>query len=378
MMHNIQACKDVLINFLDDFEKIRKFHQDISAPVLAPFYIDDQTPDMTNVHFQPESESYLRQEETYAWIYGEPLHYRALMHFPNAPQIGKYFQREAQSVYQEWYHCERDVIFRGEPIPEPTKGTTLHEYLYELSEIVKDGNEKRIIWHKSLNSFCQFIKEHTHDRHGNLETIFPNEKIVEDSYQIKKTEQGFIKIPCQLILRNPQAAEYPITIFTASTIIQNLINAVQCGRRQGQHNTAQALGLAWLCLAVGSARIMAYEEFIRIAPISALKIAPLIESEKLFKPECHITIDSLHGPREVPISKTLYNFLLALPRDPTSKTIFTQPLSTLLRSFYNQGLQNSETGKFEGKITFRTLMAPLLPFDCPRPKKRPPKIHAKV
>ena len=119
---------------------------------------------------------------------------------------------------------------------------------------------------------------------------------------------------------------------------------------------AEALAFAWICHAVGSSRLMTLttEESILNSLLSSLKAIELKGGEKYFQPECYITIPTFYGPIDVPISKVLYDFLIALPRDQHSKKIFSKPLSSLLRTFYDKGVFPSDRARKLGKITFRT------------------------
>lgn len=366
MKNDLTPCKNILRAFLKEIEEKKLTFEHISAPLLAPFYIDTHTPNITDTEFIPESDSYLKQEDAYTWIYAEPWHYRALIQEKSTP-IPEYYLQEALPLYDQWIMEKKEIISDGEIIPPPAKNANLIQYLQMLHSCIQVGMEKRAVWIKSLKCFTQFIRDDTPlELHGNLECILPYKMQFScDDYSMQRTATGMQKVPRQNILRNIEDTVYPIDIFAASDILKKLVEAVLEEHRT-QHTAAETLGFAWLCHAIGLACLITREKIVHATPLTALKSIPITESEKFFQPEFFITIHSLKGFIDVPISKTLHDFLIALPRDPKSSNIFNRPISSLLRTLYNQGVDKCERASFLGKITFLTFMSQSLPFVCPR------------
>ena len=95
-----------------------------------------------------------------------------------------------------------------------------------------------------------------------------------------------------------------------------------------------------------------------LSVLTALKSPDSEKRKDFFHPECHIEIRSLFGVIDVPISKTICNFLRALPREPFNDHIFTMPWRTLLRTLQRNGVVVSPRARVLGKITFLTFMSP--------------------
>ena len=86
---------------------------------------------------------------------------------------------------------------------------------------------------------------------------------------------------------------------------------------------------------------MTQEYIVYTTSIKALKIIDTEESSRQ-QPKHFITIKTFHGEKEIPISKTLYEFLIALPRANGNISIFSRPFSSLLRTLYAKGVNQSE------------------------------------
>ncbi|MDE3055572.1 MAG: hypothetical protein KGI80_02600 [Verrucomicrobiota bacterium] len=154
-----------------------------------------------------------------------------------------------------------------------------------------------------------------------------------------------------MIIRKVPITLYPIDIWTAADILKILARFVLEGRSNAQESAAQSLGLAWICLANGNARFMTRLELLHeLHPTSVKKV----NQEDLFKPNHWLNVRTLFGKIDAPISKTLYDYLLALPK-PNPHYLFSQPLRTLRRTL-DRAIAASDQTKGLGKITFLTLM----------------------
>lgn len=348
----MEPARNILSVFLQELEAIEQARSSITSLQS----IKNKKLVFNASSFVINSSSYYKKENAYRWLYAEALHFRALTHRIKLPSPPEYYQQLALPIYQDWIFSEKEVIYRGCIIPPP-KNESLLEYLEGLSDCITTGNEKRAVWIKSLHSFLQFIRGDIElDEYGPIEIMFPWEMAIKDDYSFEKTEKGIVKVPRRYILRLVDDEISPIDIFAASDVVKNLADTVLNGRSNSQHTAAEALGFAWLSYAIGSAQIMTLtrETIVRKTLITALKTVNLSEDEKYFCPECYIAIQTLYGPIEIPISRTLHDFLLALPRREKNPSIFSKPLSSLLRMLYNKGVGPSVRVNRLGKITFRT------------------------
>lgn len=356
MKPDLEPAKKIIRSFLAEIKAAVEMQRGISAPVSLPFSIQDRTPDLNRIEFEPEPTSSVEKEQAYIWLYAKPKHFRSLMHRPKLPEAPEYYRQPALPIYQEWHALEKEIFGRGCIIPLP-EAVSLGDYLQQLGLMITERYEKRAVWIKSLGSFLQFIREDTDlDQQGALEVLFPRKRKFENGYSFQKTEKGVGKVEYRYILRIVDEEIYPIDIWVASDILKNLAHTVLHGRPNSQHTAAEALGFAWLCHAIGSSQLMTLttQEIIHESLLAALKLVKLEESEKYFLPECYFTIPTFYGPVDIPISKTLYDFLIALPRSQESLRIFSRPPSSLLRTFYDKGVNASERAQKLGKITFRT------------------------
>ena len=176
-------------------------------------------------------------------------------------------------------------------------------------------------------------------------------------YTLEPKGKKIKKVERRSILRRIEDAVYPIDILVASEIVMNLAKTMLEGRSNSQHSAAEALGFAWLCHAVGSSRLTTREGIIFSTETHALKSPDPEMPKNFFKPAYSVEVASLFGLIDAPISKTLYEFLLALPRDLGDGRIFIKPWETLLRTFRNKGVKLSRRARNLGQITFLTFMS---------------------
>ncbi len=357
MKPDLEPAKAVLRSFQAEIDAAIEMQSGISAPIFTAYFsVHDHMPDFNTDKLVTQSDASLEKENAYIWLFAEPWHYRALLHRPKPHQVPEYYQQPASAIYDLWRSSEKEVFHRGSIIPRPGK-ITLHEYLHQLASMITEDVESRAVWQKSLRCFLQFIREDAHTEElGTLEVTFPYEMEFQDDFSFRKTENGIETVECRHILRLVDEEIYPTDIFTASEILQNLADTMLNDRANAQHIAAEALGYAWLCHAIGISRLMTLtqEKIILKSLLSSFKRAKREAAEKYFHPECYIAIKTYYGFVDVPISETLHDFLIALPRDKDCPLIFTKPLSSLLRTLYNKGVSPSERATKQGKITFRT------------------------
>lgn len=250
-----------------------------------------------------------------------------------------------------------------EQIPSLTEDILLADYLQELALTSSEDNEHRDVWIESLRSFLQFLREDTElDQKGFLESLFPSHESCKGMEfrkgSLPALREGKIEqIERRFILRKIEDTVYPIDIFTAAEILTHLLMAVLEGRPNAQRSAAEALGFAWLCHAVGCYRLTTREDLIFSTEILNFRPPRACEMGGCFKPTHFIGVASLHGIIDVPVSKTLYNYLLALPRGPKSNQIFSMDPDTLRRTFRNKGVKQSLRAQTLGQITFLTFMS---------------------
>ncbi|WP_068466706.1 hypothetical protein [Candidatus Protochlamydia phocaeensis] len=351
MKANLEPAKQVIKDFLAEIEELKKIRAAISAPMHATsFSIKDQMPEFDQNECM--SDDYWEKEDAYIWLYAEAWDFRAFMHRPKLA-LPDYFQQSAFPAYLQWQDEEKDILYRGYIIPPPGESQALGDYLQELALMASEQNEHRSVWIKSLRSFLEFLRQDTDfDQQGAIESLFPYKMEFRPGYSFERVGEKVEKVERRYILRRVDDAVYPIDILTASDIIKNLAKTFLEGRPNSQRSAAEALGFAWLCHVVGACRLMTREEAVFATPITQLKI-----QEANPVGEYSIGIESFFGVIDIPISKTLYHFLLALPRDPTTDRIFSLPWRSLLRTFQEKGVKASKQACNLGNITFLTFMS---------------------
>jgi len=281
-----------------------------------------------------EPDSYSGRAYAYAWLYATK-DYLPLMGQPRVIQpLNKAYQVPVQPLFDEWVDLCLDVQNKDSyRIPDPLEEETLWNYLKRLHTMVSDEKERRKIWLRSLRSFTEFLRvkfKQQIEILGDLESIFPKKmEFVED-----------------VIIRKVPKTLYPIDIWAASQILQNLAFLVMEGRPNAQASAAQALGLAWVCLAAAHARCTTRLDFLHEIAVSSM--------QKLLPQGQVLLIRARHIKREVPISKTLYDYLDVLSKDD-DMYVFGKDLRSYRRSF-DHAVSLSNMAHDLGKITFYTLM----------------------
>ena len=196
---------------------------------------------------------------------------------------------------------------------------------------------------------------------GPLEMLFPSKEGCKGMEIRKdythKLEGGDVKqVERRVILRRIEDIVYPIDILVAAEIVQNLIDRSLTGRPNSQHSAIEALAFAWLCLAVGFRRMATREELVFSVTVDQLYYSAQTDIDKYLKPTHFIKVPSLFGPVDVPGSKTLYDLLLALPRDANCQRVLNMDWATTLRTF-RKAVKRSKRALDLGPITFLTFMS---------------------
>jgi hypothetical protein len=362
---DLEPAKSVLHAFLKDIEDVKAIRKQMSQPQPAlSFTIKDKTPEFDAIGFNPAEDSFWSKENAYIWLYADAWEFSSLMHRPPPNPIPEYYLQSALPVYQQWRQKEKEVFYRNcEKIPSPSEEICLGDYLHKLALLASEGNEHRDVWIESLRCFLQFLREDTDlDQKGPLEILFPSQESckgmeLRKGYEMKCKEGISEKVERRYILRRIEDTVFPIDLFVAAEILMNLTSTALRGRPNSQRSAAEALGFAWLCHAVGCYRLVTREELVFSTELGNFRPLSLNRTKERFMPTHFIGVASLYGTVDVPVSKTLYEFLLALPRHPESKRIFSMDLDTVARTLREKGVEPSKRARHLGKITFLTFMS---------------------
>ncbi|MBS0649799.1 MAG: hypothetical protein JSR93_01430, partial [Verrucomicrobia bacterium] len=344
MKYDLEPARKVLKAFLAERDESKAIRQGISAPSPAlAFGIEGQTPIFEASEFTMAPDSFWEKDDAYGWLCADPYFWRRIVNYsykmPRLP-IPEYYSQSAAPVYQQWREEEKEVFHRKcVMIPEPEKEETLIAYLQRLESAVSDGNEHRDVWIESLRSFLQFLRDDTElDQKGPLEVLFPSKEgskgmEIRQGYTHKLKGKTVKQVERRVILRRIEDTVYPIDILAAAEIVENLVDSALNGRTDSQRSTIEALAFAWLCLAVGFRRMATREELVFSVTVDQLYYFAQTDCDEYFKPTHFIKVASLFGLVDVPISKTLYELLFALPRDEDTQRVFSMDWSTILRTF---------------------------------------------
>lgn len=367
MKWDLEPAKKILKTFLADRDDVKAIRQGISAPSPAlAFRVEDRSPIFDSSVFTPNPDSFWEKDDAYGLLCADPGFWRRIINYRyHTPcrSVPEYYSQPALPVYQQWRGEEKEVFYRKcVMIPEPVKEETLIAYLQRLERAVTDGNESRDVWIESLRSFLQFLRDDTElDQKGPLEVLFPSKEGCKGMEMRKdythKFEEGAVKeVERGVILRRIENTVYPIDVLAAAEIVQNLIHAVLEGRPNAQRSALEALAFAWLCLAVGFRRGVTRENLVFSVAVDQLYYFAQTDVDEYLKPTHFINVNSLFGPVDVPISRTLYDLLLALPRNTNSQQVFSMDLETVLRTF-RKAVKRSKRAQNLGPITFLTFMS---------------------
>jgi hypothetical protein len=367
MKCDLEPAKKAIRTFLREFDGHKSMRQGISAPSLAlAFNVEDQSPIFDSSQFTPAPDSFWEKEDAYGLLCADPRFWGRIVNYRYTAQsfpIPEYYSYPAAPIYQQWKAEGKEVVHRKcAQIPEPAKDVTLIQYLQQLERKFSDGNEHRDVWVESLHCFCQFLRDDMElDQKGPLEMLFPSKEgckgmEIRKDYTHKVVKGEIKKIERRVIVRRIEDTVYPIDILAAAEIVQNLIYISLNGRPNSQHSAIEALAFAWLCLAVGFRRMATREGLVFFVTVDQLYCSSQTDVDEYFKPTYFIKVASLFGSVDVPISRTLYDLLLALPRAQNNRQIFSMDWTTILRTFRKAVKQSKRTQNL-GPITFLTFMS---------------------
>jgi hypothetical protein len=334
---NLEPAKAILKAFIDERTQLMDVQRGMT-PLFSTVGEEVPKSDLAQIEIVNTADPYWEKENARAWIYAASR-YIPLMRRPKKHQVHPFYEQTALPLFKEWHLLIRDVcIFPKYCIPNPIGEEALHGYLERLRSIIVDKGERRKIWWHSLRSFTDFLRKKAKlvELWGDLDIIFPEE----------------MTIYSETIIRKVPPTIYPIDILAVAEILQNLAKHVFEGPSHAQESAAQALGLAWVCLTSGLARFMTRLEILHQLLPATLKSLP---QDDPFKPNYWLTIPSLFGKQDTPISKTLYDYLQALPRTH-SHYLFGMPLGSLRRAL-DRAIHSSQRAQTLGKITFLTFMS---------------------
>lgn len=350
MLNDLEPAKQVLRSFLADIDDLKALRKNTFLPKEATSLA---------------SASFWEDEDAYIWLYAEAWKFLAFMHRPKPHSIPSYYLQPACLLYQQWRMETKELFHKKcDQIPQPDEQITLIKYLQRLSDEILEKNEHRDVWIESLRSFCQFLREDTllEDK-GPLEVLFPSKESckgmeLRKGYRLERNhhDKGYHKVEMHHILRSIEDTVYPIDIYAKAEIFMNLANVVLYGRSNVQHSAAVALGFAWLCHAVGCYGLVTRETLVFATEVDNFR-PPIDNPDEWFKPTYFIGVSSLYGIIDVPVSKTLYEFLRALPRKLNQKGIFNIDLDVAARTFREKGVKPSKRTQNLGKITFLTCLS---------------------
>lgn len=263
--------------------------------------------------------------------------------------ISPYYLEPASTIYDEWAETHEYVTAKGRKcIPHPEE-LNLVEYLNKLKHLIY-SNESRLNWIKSMFSFLNYIREDIvfPSDQEHLETIFPFKKEFMSDYILEKRDGKIIKTKITRILKNIENEDYPVDIFVYMDIIKNLVDASLNSRPNALIGAFETLGFVWLCYISALYQTRPNENYLHTLDISTIKC--------LNKNTYSISLDTLLGKIDIPISQTIYSHLLLIQSLHQKPTIFSRSLPSLRRPF-STAVKKSPRSENAGKITFRTMLA---------------------
>ena len=315
-----------------DFSSIETILLDLRHKINQVGLIEPLSDDLAKTDF-------IKKKEAYCWIHATDDYSELLSQESYNKNLPSLFHENALKYYDKWFPSANDLKIRRNIIEYPNPKDKIIDYFAKLSakSLSKDKQNK---WWESLNSFVHFLRKSLNfDDRGYLNSIFPEK----------------MEVRHKRVIRIIPKTLYPIDIFAVSEIIQALIDKVLNGRSNSRRSAAEALGFTWLCLAFSWLYVPTYEENLH-----------QISTEDLFRSELEIGINkeyvnilTLFGDVKIPVSKELYEYLLALAiaHEPANKLVFKQSMFSLRRSF-DSVLQSIPSISKLGKITFLTLTHP--------------------
>lgn len=338
MKRDLEPAKAILRNFLKELEDIKTLRKNISSPFFTVTNQESLETFAPTIATSPKIvDSYLEKDRAYSWLYGTPCYHPLMCNVEANRPTHQLYMQHVQPFFDDWLSLFLDIQNdKNYRIADPLKDESILAYLQRLYSIIIDKNERRQIWWFSLRSFTNFLRKKVRRKIedlGELDIIFPEEMTIYFDNIIRK-------VPITL---------YPIDIWAVADILQNLVKLVLDGR--SQESAAQALGLTWVCLASGHCRLMTRFEILNELHPSDLK--EKLQSDP-FKPNHWLSIRTLFGKIEAPVSKMVHDYLRALPTKNPHYIFDLAPRS--LRRALDRATAASSQAQGLGKITFLTLM----------------------
>lgn len=303
---------------------INKFKRDLAVKERRWGSFDDASIDPQLIY---SSNAHWKREEAYSWIYFDANVYRLKsseqlkISIAESPLM-KIYSLPAKKFWLEWTKLEREIYYRKDTISEPIEDESIWTYLQNLSDhVIKNGDQ--INWWRSLRSFLTFVRTSlTKEHQGLLEILFPREMELLEGKLIRKMKKQ----------------THPIDIFSASKVIQVLINAFLEQKLEIRAKTILfTLGLVWMCLTTSRQRLPTELNLIYESKHSSL----ISRNEETKDPLFLFQAPTFFGGIDIPISCYCYEFLTILGRmSPSSKTLLPMTLRSLQRTF-NDVVQNS-------------------------------------
>jgi len=328
MKNDFSNLKNILKNFINQIDDRKKIAKSI-YPNFPEF--DDDHPKING----------WEQEQCFIWLYAEPYYY-LLPKDQKKHQIPKCFFQPAITFFNEWQKKDLDIqAYEKLIIQPPNQNETLKEYLHKLYfHAINKNTFLKDRWKKSLTSFCSFLrKEYLEEEEGFLDCIFPEH----------------INFSSHRILRKVPENIYPIDILDTKNILSTFSNIILNGRKNIIHTTAESLAILWINLAIANTNTLAKITSISTITEKNLFMKSIPKEKHFFKTFYYLIIPSLFYEDKIIISKTLYNFLLALSKI-NNGPILSRSLNTLRKRF-RKNLKNCKLSAKHDEISFQTFLS---------------------
>jgi len=248
------------------------------------------------------SQDKLRQEIAYSYLYFD-TDFADLMAcdqegYRVSEEVEWAKNQKALPFYDEWIQLELDIHDRPRYIiTAPNETETLQEYLVGLSEKIYAQKGCTSNFGNSVRSLVWYLHETLEEgQAGFLEGVFPKKMDISD--------EG-------IIMRKIRPQVPPVDIFVAATIVEEFMKVVLHGRSDSQFAAAEVLAFLFICLTSGRVRFPTTQQLLHSFDMSNSEnaIKSLENSSKVL-----LSVPTLCGIIEVPVSQMLLEYLLALTK----------------------------------------------------------------
>lgn len=309
--------------------------------------------DRDNPHFDPQTDLHWQKKLATSWIYGttdmlesnelinwrlEPIPSSAIASM-KAKECIKYW-REYLRFKEAYYKSSKKFKFNT-----PNPGETLVNFLTRMASQIAQHGWGEPIEERAFRSFLGYVRRFQDGAF--VEHIFP-----------KKME-----IHHGLIIRNIDSERYPIPEELACQILMAFADKALEGRKDARLTALECLALCWICLAAARLKLPTFFEALLATKVSSLN------------PNAHsptIALPNLFGPKEVPISKKIAQFLFSLASISTktpTEIFFRRPRKTLTRSL-EEVIESIAPNPKYGHITYVSFMTLPHHFDNHRYQRK--------